>query len=174
MERQLEQVKSKGYDKAEWHRLYARHQQEYKRKRLRSIKVAMEHKSLRGLSRALGCSTNTLASWFSTYLERGLAGLVADRHPQRGERLTDEQKQQLAQWLEEKQPMDFGLEQAYIWTAVRIAAVVEQEFGVHYQPMGIYKLLYRMGYSHQRAHRDYGNANREEQQVFVEALKKSP
>jgi transposase len=172
MEHQLEQVKAKGLDMAEWQRLYNRHQQEYKRKRLRAIKAAKEHSSLRGLARVLACSTNTLASWFSTYLEQGLRGLVADIHRQRGERLSSEQKQQVAQWLEEKQPVDFGLEQAYIWTAERIAAVVKQEFGVHYQPMGIYKLLYRMGYSHQRAHRDYGNASREEQQAFVAAFKK--
>ena len=171
---QLEQVKAKGLDKTEWQRLYQRHQQEYKRKRLRAIRAAMEHRSLRGLARALGCSTNTLASWFTTYLEQGLPGLVEDIHRQRAERLTEEQKQQVREWLEQKKPADFGLQEAYIWTAKLLVEVVKQQFGVHYKPMGIYKLLNRMGYSHQRAHRDYGNASKAEQQRFVEEFKKSP
>lgn len=171
---QLDQLKAKGVDEAEWRRLYQRHQQEYKRKRLRAIRAAMEHKSLRGLARELGCSTNTLASWFSTYLERGLAGLVEDIERQRAERLTEEQKQQVLVWLEQKKPADLGMGEAYIWTAKLLVQLVEQQLGVHYKPMGIYKLLNRMGYSHQRAHRDYGNASPEEQRAFVAELKKNP
>lgn len=173
MARKLEQVKQKGLDTAEWKRLHDRYQQEYKRRRLRAIKAAMEHSSLRGLARALDCSSTTLSGWFSIYLQEGLAGLVADIRHRKPERLTQEQKRQLAQWLEEKQPADFGLEEAYIWTGKRVAALVEQQFGVSYQPIGIYNLLERMGFSHQRAHRDYGNAKKEEQQAFVEAFKKS-
>lgn len=174
MSSQLEQVKARGIDEGEWQRLYHRHQQEYKRKRLRALKAAMEHKSLRGLARALDCSTNSLASWFSTYLERGLPGLVEDTRRQRAERLTEEQKQQVREWLENKKPVDFGIEEAYIWTAKRLVNAVEQQFSVHYKPIGIYKLLNRMDYSHQRAHRDYGNASKEEQQAFVEEFKKNP
>lgn len=172
MDSQLDRVKAQGLEEAEWQRLVQRHQQEYKRRRLRAIKSAMEHKSLRGLARALGCSTNTLASWFSAYLERGLAGLVEDVERPRAERLTEEQKQQVSEWLEEKKPSDLGLREAYIWTAKLLAQAVEQQFGVHYKPMGIYKLLDRMGYSHQRAHRDYGNASKQEQRAFVEGFKK--
>lgn len=60
---QLDRVKAKGIDEAEWQRLYQRHQQEYKRKRLRAIRAAMEHKRLRGLAREQGRSTNT--SWLA-------------------------------------------------------------------------------------------------------------
>lgn len=171
---QLEQLKAKGIDEAEWQRLYQRHQQEYKRKRLKAIRAAMGHKSLGGLAREQGCSTNTLASWFSPYLERGLAGLVEDIERQRAERLTEEQKRQVSEWLEQKKPADLGMGQAYIWTAKLLARVVEQQFGVHCKPLGIYKLLGRMGYSHQRAHRDYGNASKEEQQTFVEEFEENP
>jgi transposase len=154
MEERLSKVKAQGLDKQEWQRYYTQHQQTYKRKKLKAVALAVAHTgSFRSLARALGCSNTSLASWLDCYLSKGLKGLVANIRPQKPERLNQEQKQHLQAWLLDKQPVDFGLE-GYIWTARLLAAVVKQAFGVVYQPSGIYKLLDRMGFSHQRAHRD--------------------
>lgn len=173
MGERLAEVRAKGIEKQEWQRYYNQHQQTYKRNKLKAVELAVAHTgSFRSLARALGCSNTSLASWLDCYLSKGLPGLVADIRHQKPERLNQEQQQQLPAWLLDKQPVDFGLD-GYIWTAKGIAALVKQEFGVVYQPSGIYKLLDRMGLSHQRAHRDYGNANKEEQEQFIALLKKS-
>lgn len=169
----LAAVRAKGIEKQEWQRYYNQHQQTYKRSKLKAVELAVAHTgSFRSLARALGCSKTSLASWLDCYLTEGLKGLVQDIRHQKPERLNQEQKQQLQTWLLDKQPADFGLD-GYIWTAKLIALLVKQEFGVSYQPSGIYKLLDRMGWSHQRAHRDYGNADKQEQAQFIDLLKKS-
>lgn len=169
----LAAVRAKGIEKQAWQRYYNQHQQTYKRNKLQAVALAVAHTgSFRSLARTLGCSNTSLASWLDCYLAKGLAGLVADIRHQKPERLNQEQQQQLQAWLLNKQPVDFGLD-GYIWTGKLIALLVKQEFGVSYQPSGIYKLLDRMGFSHQRAHRDYGNADKQAQAQFMDLLKKS-
>jgi transposase len=173
MEGRLAAVRGKGLDKQEWQRYYNQHQQTYKRTKLKAVESAVAHPgSFRSLARELGCSKTSLANWLDCYLSKGLKGLVEAIRHQKPERLSLEQKQHLQAWLLDKQPADFGLD-GYIWTAKLIAALVKQEFGVTYQPSSIYKLLDRMGLSHQRAHRDYGNADKQEQEQFISLLKKS-
>lgn len=172
METRLAAVRGRGLDEAEWQRYYKQHQQEYKRRKLKAIKLAVGAGSFRSIARAHGCSKTSLATWLDCYLVAGLKGLVADIRHEKPERLNQEQKQQLQVWLVDKQPIDFGLD-GYLWTAKLIATLVKQEFGVSYQPSGIYKLLDRMGFSHQRAHRDYGNADKQEQEQFIALLKKN-
>ena len=48
-------------------------------------------------------------------------------------------------------------------------AYLKATYGVVYKK-GIYELLRRLGLSHQRAHADYGNADRLAQQGFVQAF----
>jgi transposase len=173
MGERLAAVRAKGMDKQDWQRYYNQHQQTYKRSKLKAVELAVGHTgSFRSLARELGCSKTSLANWLDCYLSKGLKGLVEGIRHQKPERLSLEQKQQLQAWLLDKQPADFGLD-GYIWTAKLIAVLVKQAFGVAYQPSGIYKLLDRMGFSHQRAHRDYGNADKEEQEQFISGLKKS-
>lgn len=173
MGERLAEVSAKGLDKQEWQRYYNQHQQTYKRIKLKAVAIAVAHTGcFRCLARELGCSKTSLATWLDCYLVAGLKGLVADIRHEKPERLNQEQKQQLQVWLVDKQPIDFGLD-GYIWTAKLIAALVKQQFGVSYQPSGIYKLLARMDFSHQRAHRDYGNADKQEQEQFIALLKKN-
>ena len=46
---------------------------------------------------------------------------------------------------------------------------LERTYDVRYKS-GIYDLLERLGLTHQRAHSDYGNADPEEQRVYLEKL----
>ncbi len=169
----LAAVRAKGIEKREWQRYYNQYQQTYKRNKLKAVELAVAHPgSFRSLARTLGCSNTSLANWLDCYLAKGLPGLVEDIRHQKPERLNQEQQQQLQAWLLDQQPAYFGLD-GYIWTGQLIALLVKQQFGVSYQPSGIYKLLDRMGFSHQRAHRDYGNADKQAQAQFIETLKKS-
>ena len=172
MESKLTRIQAKGLDKVLWQKLYNKHQQSYKRKRLEAIRLAQAAKTSSGLQKAVGCGHTTLNKWMDTYLQEGLAGLVVNITHQKPQRLTAEQGGKLAVMITDQQPCDFGLD-AYIWTAALIKDLIKQEFEVDYQTSGIYKLLYRMGLSHQKAHRDYANASKQEQMAFIDTLKKT-
>ena len=172
MESKLTSIQAKGLDKVLWQKLYNRHQQSYKRKRLEAIRLAQEAKTTKALQKAVGCGHTTLNKWMNTYLQEGLLGLVASITHQKPQRLTADQRGKLAVMLTDQQPCDVGLA-AYIWTAALIKELIKQEFDVDYQTSGIYKLLYRMGFSHQKAHRDYANACKQEQRAFIDTLKKT-
>ncbi len=172
MESKLTRIQAKGLDKVLWQKLYNRHQQSDKRKRLEAIPLAQEAKTTIGLQKAVGCGHTTLDKWMDRYLQQGLQGLVASITHQKPQRLSADQRDKLAVMITGQQPCDFGLD-AYIWTAALLKDLIKQEFAVDYQTSGVYKLLYRMGLSHQKAHRDYGNASKQEQITFVDTLKKT-
>lgn len=172
MKSKQKQVQEKGVDTVLWQKLYNKHQQSYKRKRVEAIRLAQDAKTTLGLQKAVGCAHTSLDKWLDTYLQEGLQALVAAITHEKPQRLRADQVSKLALMIPDQQPCDFGLE-AYIWTAALIRDVIKKEFGVDYQPSGVYKLLYRMGLSHQKAHRDYATASSSEQITFVEALKKT-
>lgn len=172
MESKLIRIQAKGLDTALWQKLYKKHQQSYKRKRLEAIRLAQAAQTTISLQKAVGCGHTTLNKWMDTYLQEGLEGLVASITHQKPQRLTADQVKALAVMLTEQQPCDVGLD-AYIWTAALIKDLIKQEFAVDYQTSGVYKLLYRMGFSHQKAHRDYANASKQEQITFIDTLKKT-
>jgi transposase len=173
MSSKLNRLKAQGLDLQEWQKYYNRHQQEYKRRKLKAIKLAHAADSTQELVRQVGCSQTSLNQWLKVYLEQGLAGLVRDISHQAPERLSNSQREELEQILLERQPCDWGLE-GYFWTGELAGALIEKQFGVVYSRSGVYKLLKRMGLSHQKAHRDYGNADKGQQAAFVETLKKTP
>ena len=172
MESKLTRIQAKGLNKVLWQKLYNRHQQSYKRKRLEAIRLAQAAKTTIGLQKAVGCGHTSLNKWMDTYLQAGLQGLVASITHQKPQRLSADQGNKLAVMITDQQPCDFGLD-AYIWTAALIKDLIKQEFAVDYQISGVYKLLYRMGLSDQKAHRDYANASKQEQITFIDTLKKT-
>lgn len=172
MESKLKQIQEKGLDKALWQKLYNKHQQSYKRKRLEAIRLAQAAKTTLGLQKAVGCGHTSLNTWMDTYLQEGLQGLLTNITHKKPQRLTAHQRGKLAVMITDQQPCDVGLD-AYIWTAALIKELIKQEFAVDYQTSGIYKLLSRLGLSHQKAHRDYANASKEEQRAFIDTLKKT-
>src|SRR5258706_72951 len=50
-----------------------------------------------------------------------------------------------------------------IWTSPMIAWVIEEEFGIHYHPGHVRKLLHRLGFSVQRPRRVLARANADQQ-----------
>jgi transposase len=168
----ITRIREKGLDMKAWERYYNRHQQEHKRRKLKAIKLAFEIDSFNEIFKKLGCSPTTLSQWYDIYLKEGLDGLVKDIARPKPERLTIKQKHELAQMILDKHPVDYGID-AYIWTAKTIKELVMKQFNVDYKQIGIYNLLDRMGLSHQKAHKDYANADRKQQQEFLDALKKT-
>ena len=72
----------------------------------------------------------------------------------------------------ESSPTDYGIDRA-IWTGKIISSVIEQRWGVSLKDSRIYEILGSLKLSHQKAHRDYANADKERQKEFVATFKKT-
>ncbi len=155
-----------------WQKLYYQHPQAYLRQRLLAIKYLWEGKSRPEVSQLLGCNYKSLTKWIDTFLEGGLQKLAQPITHQVPSRLNPEQQLELKQMLLEKKPIDYGIDR-YIWTGKIISQVIHSRWGVTLKDTRIYEILKQLNLSHQKAHRDYANADNRLQQQFVETLKKN-
>lgn len=156
-----------------WQKLYYKHQQEYLRKRLLAIKYLYEGKTRIEVSTLINCTYKTLSTWIDKFLEGGLNELVQPITHQVAARLNLEQRQDLKIMLLEQKPTDYGIDRN-IWTGEIIRSVMESRWGVKLQTTRIYEILSELNLSHQKAHRDYENADKEQQKSFIATLKKTP
>jgi transposase len=156
-----------------WQKLYYKHQQEYLRKRLLAIKYLFEGKTRTEVVELINCTYKTLSTWIDKFLEGGLKELVQPITHQVVSRLNSEQRQELKIMLLEQKPTDYGIDRN-IWSGKIISSVIESRWGVKLQTSRIYEILSELNLSHQKAHRDYENADREQQKNFISTLKKTP
>lgn len=112
-----------------------------------------------------------MTSWIDAYLTGGLAQLVVAITHDKPSRLSVEQQQQLKAMLLTQSPSDYGIER-HIWTGAIIAEVIQQRWDVQLKDSRIYDILDELGLSHQRGHRDYANADQQQQKQWVDAVKK--
>lgn len=155
-----------------WQKLYYEHQQSYIRQKLLAIKYLWQGKSRPEVAQKLGCSYVTLTKWIDRFLQGGLRELTKQITHQVKSRLNSEQQMELKTMLLEATPTDYGIDR-YIWTEKIISIVIEQRWGVSLKDSRIYEILDSLKLSHQKAHRDYANADKERQKEFIATLKKN-
>jgi transposase len=160
---------------ADWElsqKLYYKHPQAYLRQRLLAIKYLWEGKSRSEVTQLLGCNYKSLTKWIDKFLEGGIQKVTEPISHQVPCRLKPSQQLELKKMLLEQKPTDYGIDR-YIWTGKIISQVIQQRWGVTLKDTRIYEILDQLNLSHQKAHRDYANADKRLQQQFVEALKKN-
>jgi transposase len=106
------------------------------------------------------------------YLEMGLEGLVEPIKHQVKERLNPEQQQEIKRMVLNDRPTKYGIDRE-IWTGKNLAFVIKQRWGVDLKTSRIYEILDKLNLSHQKAHRDYDNADPVKQKKFIKLLKKN-
>lgn len=156
----------KGFDEAEYKRVYHRCQVEYLRTRLRCIKTFAEGHEFDVLPGMIGRNLASCRKYIRLYLEEGFAGVIRPDARKHSQALSTEQQQEFTTTLLETRPCDHGLD-GNIWTGTLMQQFIHERYGVCYKS-GIYDLLERLGLSHQRAHADYGNASPEDQYAFLQ------
>lgn len=155
-----------------WQKLYYQHQQTYIRQRLLAIKYIWLGKSRPEVSQLLECTYVTLTKWIDKFLEGGLEKLTEPITHRVPSRLNAEQQLELKKMILSQKPTDYGIDR-YIWTGQIISTVIQQKWGVELKDSRIYEILSLLNLSHQKAHRDYANADKDQQKQFVEVLKKN-
>jgi len=127
------------------------------------------------IAKALGVSEGAVSQWIKRGRTGGEAALKA--HPPRGAqaRLTPEQLMQLPSLLA-KGAESYGF-RGNVWTARRVAKVIEQTFGVRYSRDHVSSLLRKLGWSRQQPEEQATQRNEEAINVWQNerwpALKKS-
>lgn len=155
-----------------WQKLYYKHQKTYLRKRLLAIKYLWQGKSRAEVASLVGITYVTLTQWIDKFLEGGLFKLTEPITHQVKSRLNQEQQLELKRMILEQKPTDYGIDR-YIWTGKILASVIKKRWGVKLKYSRIYEILDSLKLSYQKAHRDYANADSEQQKKFVKTLKKN-
>ena len=165
-------LRDQPFDADEWQKLHYRNQQQYMRQRLTAIKLLQAGHSRTQVSEQVGCRYDTLTTWIDKYLDGGLSALVSPIRHQKPSRLTPEQQQQLKEMVLRQRPTDYGYDRN-LWTGAILSEVIAQRFEVQLKDSRIYEMLSELGLSHQRAHRDYANADPKAQKEWAEGVKKT-
>ncbi len=108
----------------------------------------------------LGVTERTISRWMTAYRDRGDDGLAARPHPGPTPRLTPDQEQEVLSWLAH-QPRTFGFA-TDLWTAPRLAHLIEQRLGVRYHPRYLNAWLTRRGIRPQKPQRQAKDQDPEE------------
>ncbi len=172
MRSRTQKLKQKELNIEQWQKLYYQNQQSYLRTRLLAIKFLAEGKTRTEVTKLVNCTYKTLTSWIDKYLEGGLKKLIERIKHQVPQRLSLVQKQQFKQILLQQTPQDYGIDRN-LCTAKIIIKVIEQKWNVQLKDSRIYEIIGELNLSYQKGHRDYANADKNQQKQFIELLKKT-
>jgi len=159
-------------DQEAWQKQYYGHQKHWQRRRLLALKAVWDGQSLAEVCRQQKVRRQTLTHWLDNYLHGGFNALLV-RAPVHRAQLLSAQRQSIVRYIMlHKTPADYGID-SYQWTAARVSAVIEQKWHIKVSSARLYQLFDQWGLSLQKAHRDYGPANAQEQAQFITDLKKT-
>ncbi len=100
------------------------------------------------VARRLGVSAQSTSRWYATWQRQGATGLNKAGRAGRKPRLSPTQIQQIEAALHQG-PQALGYDTP-LWTAPRIADLIQRQTGVCFHVDHIYRLLQRLGWSCQR------------------------
>lgn len=158
-----------GFDHAQYKKYYHRHQQEYIRRKLRSVNLYAQGKEFKEVANELSIHWQSVRTYINHYIAGGFESLCQKVKREQPTLLTKEQMHAFKEVLLTKQPHQVGLE-GNIWTGNLMKSYLKTTYQVEYKS-GIYDLLERLNLTHQKAHFDYGNADPEKQKATIEQLK---
>jgi transposase len=125
--------------------------QELEARRRRAMELLDQGQRPADVARIVGVTRSAVSQWKKRFQRRGAAGIAARPHPGGTPKLSASQQRRLARRLLA------GAEKAGfatpLWTLSRVAELIRREFGVTYDPSGIWHLLRRMGWSCQKPQR---------------------
>ena len=145
-------------------------------RRLRAARLFQQGKSQAEIARVLRVHRQTVHRWAKQVEGEGRAALRKAGRAGRKPRLSAAELRRLAQELK-RGPEVLGYETS-LWTAPRVADLIERECGIRYHPGHVWKILRQMGWSCQRPagralERDETGIRRWKKQRWSE-LKKKP
>ena len=99
----------------------------------------------------LGVDRRTVRRWLAVFRRHGAAGMAAQAIAGRPPKLTSTQEKIVGRWLADD-PTEHGFA-TELWTAPRLAQLIEQEFGTPFHPDYQITWLRQRGYTPQKPRR---------------------
>jgi transposase len=126
---------------------------ELEHRRQLAVQRILEGYSAQEIAAFLGVSPRSVWRWFSAFRGHGNDGLVAwpNGGPGRPPKLTSTQEKIALRWLTDE-PTEYGFP-TDLWSAPRLAQLLEQEFGVRFHPHYLSTWLRQRGYTPQKPQR---------------------
>jgi transposase len=121
---------------------------ELERRRLLAVRRVAEGYSQVGVARFLGVNPRTVRRWVRQHRTFGEGGLIAVPHPGRCPKLLPSHEAAILSWLRDS-PRRHGFP-TELWTAPRIARLIERHWGIHFHPRYLNEWLTRRGVSPQK------------------------
>jgi transposase len=145
-------------------------------RRLRAASLFKQGESQAEVARVLSVHRQTVHRWAKRFESEGRAALKKAGRAGRKPRLMAAELRNIEQGLK-RGPEGLGYETS-LWTAPRVADLIERECGIRYHPGHVWKILRQMGWSCQRpagraSERDEPAIRRWKKQRWPE-LKKKP
>jgi transposase len=122
--------------------------EELERRRRLAVQRVHEGKRPAQVAEFLGVHPSSVRAWWKAYQQYGDKALAAKPHPGRPPKLTLTRERQILNWLR-KNPQSFGFA-TELWTAPRVAQVIERKFGVHFHPRYLNEWLTARGITPQK------------------------
>jgi len=117
-------------------------------RRLRAWELKQQGWQQRTIAAALGVTPGAVSQWLKRAAEGGVAALRTRLRPGPTPKLTPEQRARIPELLAPGAEASGFVGE--VWTAPRVAAVIEREFGVRYHPAHVSRLLRAVGWSVQK------------------------
>ncbi len=145
-------------------------------RRMRAAQLLRKDLSEAEVARQVGVHRQSVNRWHRQLQTAGRGGLKRAKRAGRKPRLTRAELRRLGQLLK-RGPDAFGFP-TNLWTLPRVARVIAQEWGIHYHPGHVWRVLRQIGWSCQRPtgralERDEGAIRQWKRQRWP-ALKKKP
>lgn len=125
--------------------------QELENRRRLAVARVNEGYSQTDVARFLGVNVRSVRTWVARYRDEGEPGLAASTAPGQTPRLTPEQGLVVLGWLA-KPATEFGFA-TELWTAPRVAKLIEKQFEVVYHPRYLNEWLTARGITPQKPRR---------------------
>lgn len=125
-------------------------------KRLQGVRLYGSGQAMSAVVNVVDSSRRTIQRWVAAYQEQGLAGLKAGWQSANAQKLSDGQRAELVQRLQQYEPdhllsPDLRLSQGQFWTVSDVQVAVQAWYGVTYRAKDSYRaLLYEADFSYQR------------------------
>jgi transposase len=121
------------------------------KRRRHAVRLLESGRTLSAVAHQVGAAVSSVFRWGRAYRRKGPRGLDAKPTPGRPPRLSRAEKRHLVKLLTRG-----ALHAGYrtdLWTLPRVAALIQQEFGVRYHPAHVWKVLTALRWSCQKPER---------------------
>ena len=117
-------------------------------------------------------SFRQVRGWVKRFEQEGIEGLKDRKGRGRKSRMSDEQKQELKRVVLEVSPSEYEYN-TETWNGVLLLDWIEKKWNLSYKKSQIYNILKELGLSYKKSKGYYPEADKEKQEEFKEAIKKT-